>query len=188
MPQALPVCVTGPVLPLVDTSFDLLNAAMADRTGVPSTFEDLPISLGLLGRPLPIAPHTYNVLSSAPHDRQLLAQLAVSIPVQGTVPAALCIMVSSALENHYSSDNQGSEQAVQWAVFQLVTVPMMIVLKTLGVDYYVAGDNAYSSGATSARQRPDVLLFFKDVLMFKVCLHCCHRQSSCLIKHVCWLL
>ncbi len=181
MPQAVPLCVTAPDLH-VDTSFDFLDAVMADRAGVPCTFEALPISLGLLARPLPITPHEYNAISAGPIDHQLLPQLAVSTPIQGTMPAAICTLVSNAVLNHHSSDNWSGELAVKWDVYELVTRPMMNALETLGVDYDVAGNNAKSSGATSVRQRPNLSLFFRDVLMFKVCLHCCHRQ------HVCWLL
>ncbi len=55
----------------------------------------------------------------------------------------------------------------------------MSVLTALGVDHHVAGDNAGSPGATSARQRPDGLLSFRNVLMFKVCLRYCHSMLSC---------
>ena len=181
------MCVTGPDLH-EDTSFDFLDAVMADRAGVPCTFESLPTSLGLLAQPLPITPHEYNALSSGPVDHQLLAQLAVSTPIVGTMPASVCTMVSNAVLNHHSSDNWSGELAVKWDVYEIVTRPMMNALKTLGVDYYGAGDNAKSSGATSARQRPNVLLFFRDVVMFKVCLRCCHRQHDweCLLGTVIW--
>ena len=77
----LPVCVTGPAMAPVDTSFEFFNAAMVDRSHVPSTFEALPPSLGLLSQPLPIVPHIYNQLSLS-GDRHLRHSLQYQIQLR----------------------------------------------------------------------------------------------------------